>query len=121
MKTVRSWVRLGATAPRRMHYWCGELKGFRHPQEARLSTFSISPSTFQGDVACNLNSDLLMSARHHLQQIIAGVQRLKIPENPESAPDGILFAKSVLKKRRTKMNKHKHRKRMKKLKTRLKS
>ncbi|GAB5366322.1 hypothetical protein AAMO2058_001134100 [Amorphochlora amoebiformis] len=33
---------------------------------------------------------------------------------------GLLFHKSVLKKRRVKMNKHKHRKRMKKMKSRLK-
>mmetsp|Transcript_31252 Transcript_31252/g.76246 ORF Transcript_31252/g.76246 Transcript_31252/m.76246 type:complete len:121 (-) Transcript_31252:371-733(-) len=37
-----------------------------------------------------------------------------------SIEDVIQMAKSVLKKRRTKMNKHKHRKRMRKMKTRLK-
>mmetsp|Transcript_17122 Transcript_17122/g.23963 ORF Transcript_17122/g.23963 Transcript_17122/m.23963 type:complete len:111 (-) Transcript_17122:403-735(-) len=73
------------------------------------------------------------SLRHGLQQSSQNVggmigllsELLNVCEKEQTTQDveggdGLLFAKSVLKKRKTKMNKHKHRKRMRKMKTQMK-
>mmetsp|Transcript_1350 Transcript_1350/g.1680 ORF Transcript_1350/g.1680 Transcript_1350/m.1680 type:complete len:112 (+) Transcript_1350:53-388(+) len=90
----------------------------------KLRFSTIAPTSYREKIY--LSHDLQQGAQNVcgmmglLTELLnVGFEKQQTTHNLEGS-DGLLFAKSVLKKRKTKMNKHKHRKRMRKMKTQMK-